>query len=209
MRVHRRRTQTVRTSPLRGRFWFARRTLLFYAASSAILFPARVCRGQSGGVAEYDVKATFLYDFAKFVDWPSGAVADDRSPFVLCIVGADPFGSALDSTVRGQRIDGHEITIRRVSKSADLTICRIAFISRSENKYLPSILDSLKGSSTLVVGDAQDFAKRGGGIQLYLEDSAVHFSINVDSVQRAHLSISSNVLALAKIVHDVPSARVN
>ena len=174
-----------------------------------ILFSSLLCHGQSSGVAEYDVKATFLYDFAKFVDWPANTTASNRSPFVLCIVGADPFGSALDRIVRGQRIDQHEIVIRRVRNSDDLTVCQIAFVSRAENKNLSGILDRLKGSSTLVVGDAQDFARRGGGIQLYLEDNAVHFSINVDSVQRSHLAISSNVLALATIVHDLPSARTN
>jgi hypothetical protein len=176
---------------------------------SAILFSSLVCHGQSSGVAEYDVKATLVYDFAKFVDWPANTTASNRSPFVLCIVGADPFGSALDRIVRGQRIDQHEIVIRRVRNSDDLTVCQIAFVSRAENKNLSGILDRLKGSSTLVVGDAQDFARRGGGIQLYLEDNAVHFSINVDSVQRSHLAISSNVLALATIVHDSPSARTN
>lgn len=174
-----------------------------------ILFGSLMCHGQSGGVAEYDVKATFLYDFARFVDWPANTTALNRSPFVLCIVGTDPFGSALDRIVRGQRIDQHEIVIRRLSNLDDLTICQIAFVSRAENKNLSGILNRLKGSSTLVVGDAQDFARRGGGIQLYLEDNAVHFSINVDAVQRSHLAISSNVLALAKIVHDIPSEQTN
>jgi hypothetical protein len=195
------------TVRLGGRFFG--RSIFFWAAVCTVLSGLWVCRAQSTGVAEYEIKATFLYDFAKFVDWPPKAVSSERAPFILCIVGADPFGNMLDSSVRGQRIDQHQIVIRRVSRSEDLTICQIAFISRAENKYLPAILDGLRGSSTLVVGDSQDFAKRGGGIQLYLEDKAVHFSINVDSVQRAHLAISSNVLELAKIVHDGPTIRAN
>jgi hypothetical protein len=209
MRAHPRRTQTVHDIPGHISLRFRAGGRLIRAALSFILFTGWVCPGQSGGVAEYDVKATFLYDFAKFVDWPKTAVGSDQSPFVLCVVGADPFGAMLDSTVRGQRIDRHEISIRRVSSSGDLTGCRIAFISRSESKHLPAILDGLKGSSTLVVGDSQDFAKRGGGIQLYLEDNAVRFSINIDSVRRAHLAISSNVLALATIVHDAAAGRAN
>jgi hypothetical protein len=190
-------------------FSFARQSLISCVLLFSILFGPWMCLAQSGGVSEYEVKAAFLYDFARFVDWPPATVANDKSPFVLCVVGADPFGSSLDTSVKGQRIDQHEIAIRRMSRSDDLASCRIAFISRSESKYLPVILNGLKASSTLLIGDAQDFARRGGGIQLYLEDNAVHFSINVDSVQRAHLAISSNVLALATIVHDVPSAKVN
>jgi hypothetical protein len=203
------RAHTLQVPAARMNLRFSIPSLRLRALLSAILFSSLACHGQSSGVAEYDVKATFLYDFAKFVDWPANTTASNRSPFVLCIVGADPFGSALDRIVRGQRIDQHEILIRRVRNSDDLTICQIAFVSRAENKNLPVILDRLKASSTLVVGDAQDFARRGGGIQLYLEDNAVHFSINVDSVQRSHLAISSNVLALATIVHDIPSTKTN
>lgn len=210
MSVHRRSSQTVCfTGRLCLASSFATKSLLFYVFLFKNLFGPWVCLAQSGRVSEYEVKAAFLYDFARFVDWPPAAVTNDKSPFVLSVVGADPFGSALDASVKGQHIDQHEIAIRRMARSDDLTICRIAFISRSESKYLPAILDNLKASSTLVIGDAQDFARRGCGIQLYLEDNAVHFSINVDSVQRAHLAISSNVLALATIVHDVPSAKVN
>lgn len=174
-----------------------------------VLSGVHPCRAQSAGVAEYEVKAIFLYDFARFVDWPPGSLANDHSPILVCIVGSDPFGSALDSTVRGQRIDHREIAIRHTNNVDDLKTCHIAFLSRAVSKDLPGVLESLKGSSTLLVGDGQGFAERGGTIQLYIEDSSVHFPINIDAVQRAHLSISSNVLALAKIVHDGHPPRTN
>ena len=185
------------------------RFLFYCLALSSFLFGTRPCHAQSSGVAEYDVKAIFLYDFAKFVDWPSNSRAIDKSPLILCIVGADPFGGVLDNIVRGQRINEHEIAIRRTSKLEDLKTCQIAFVSRAENKYLSIILDSLRGSSTLVVGESQGFAERGGEIQLYLQDDSVHFAINIDAVQRAHLAINSSVLALAKIVHDQNSLTAN
>lgn len=160
-------------------------------------------------MAEYVVKATFLYDFAKFVDWPASSMANDASPLVLCVVGADPFGNMLDSTLHGQGIDHHQISIRRTTTSDDLRMCHIAFVSRAESKNLPIIVENLRGSSALLVGEAQGFAEHGGGIQLYLEDNSVHFAINIDAVQRAHLAINSNVLALARIVHDGHPPKAN
>jgi hypothetical protein len=114
-----------------------------------------------------------------------------------------------NDTVRGQRIDQHEIIVRRTTRSEDLKSCQIAFVGRTESKNLPSILANLKGSSTLLIGDGHDFAERGGAIQMYLEEKSVRFSINIDVVKRAHLAISSNVLALAKIVYENDTQRVN
>jgi hypothetical protein len=182
--------------------------LVCFVATSVFL-TGTPCSAQSSGVAEYGVKAIFLYDFAKFVDWPPSSRTNERAPLNLCIVGTDPFGGMLDNIVRGQRINEREIAIRRANRSDDLRSCQIVFVSRAENKYLPAIVDSLRGSSSLLVGESQDFAQRGGQIQLYLQDDSVHFAINVDAVQRAHLSISSGVLALARIVHDQNAPAAN
>jgi hypothetical protein len=184
-------------------------SLLLCAALCLCLLASRPSRAQAGGVAEYDVKAAFLYDFAKFVEWPANALPQEKSSIILCIVGADPFGAALDNTIRNQRIDRHEIVIRRTNKSEELRTCQIVFISRTEGKYLEVILDSLKGASTLVVGEGQGFAERGGAIEMYIEDKSVHFAINVDVLKRAHLEVSSNVLTLATIVHDKNPLRVD
>jgi hypothetical protein len=195
--------------PHKAVLFYGSKSLLCYLTLLSALCGPQLCFGQSSGVAEYVVKATFLYDFAKFVDWPPSSMANDIAPLILCIVGADPFGGALDSTLRGQGIDHHQISVRRISKPDDLRMCQIAFISRSESKNLPTIVDNLKGASTLLVGEAQGFAEHGGEIQLYLEDNSVHFAINIDAVQRAHLAINSNVLALARIVHDDHPPKAN
>lgn len=140
----------------RGPVWFSRiGSALLWLGILSFLFCIRPCDSQSNSVAEYDVKAIFLYDFAKFVDWPSDSLANNKSPLLLCIMGVDPFGGMLDTIVRGQRINGHEIVIRRSNKTEDLKGCQIVFVSRAETKYLPIILDSLKGCSTLVVGEPE------------------------------------------------------
>jgi hypothetical protein len=158
--------------------------------------------GQSGGISEYDVKAIFLYNFAKFVEWPANAFPDAKAPITVCIFGDDPFGSTLDDIVRGKTINDRGLTIRRIRKPEDTRGCQILFVSNTEDRRLSAILASVSGSSVLVIGDSEDFADLGGGIQFFLEDTKVHFAINVDAIQRAHLSVSAKLLALAKIVHD-------
>lgn len=158
--------------------------------------------GQSSDISEYEVKASFLYNFAKFVEWPPNSFADANAPITFCILGEDPFGTFLDDIIRGKTINGRELTIRRIRKSEDMKGCHVLFISDKENSHLSEILASLKGSSALMIGDSEGFTDHGGAIQFFWEDTKVHFSINVDAIQRAHLGVSAKLLALANIVHD-------
>jgi hypothetical protein len=153
-------------------------------------------------VSEYQVKAAYLYNFAKFIQWPPEAFASDQAPLFLCIVGEDPFGQPLDGIAQGKIINGHTLMIRRTTNLDDLKSCQIVFIGSGDKKRLSELLRRLKGSSALAVGESRDFTGMGGGIQFYLENDRIRFSINVDALQRAHLTASSKLLALAKIVHD-------
>jgi hypothetical protein len=119
----------------------------------------------------------------------------------------DPFGSDLDDALRGKTINSRELLIRRVKSLPDLKGCLLVFVSDRENKSLPEILNSLKGSSVLVVGESEDFAERGGGFEFYMEDNKVRFCANVDALQRARLTVSSKLLALARIVHEKNHAK--
>jgi hypothetical protein len=153
-------------------------------------------------IGEYQVKAAYLYNFAKFIQWPSEAFANDQSPLYLCIVDNDPFGQPLDGIAQGKMINGHALIIRRTTNLDDVKTCQIVFIGSSDKKRLSELLRRLKGSSALAVGESRDFTSMGGGIQFYLENDRIRFCINVDALQRAHLAASSKLLALAKIVHD-------
>jgi hypothetical protein len=157
---------------------------------------------QANSSVEYQVKAAFLLNFAKFIEWPPNAFPSEKTPITVCVFGYDPFGNILDEIIRGKNINNHELLARRINELPDLKGCQLVFAGEREEKRLPEILNSLKGTNVLLVGESEDFAERGGGIQFYLENNRMRFAVNVDAVQRAHLTVSSKLLALAKIVHD-------
>jgi hypothetical protein len=171
------------------------------AIGGIILLTLGSCIG-AGSPTEYEVKAAFIFNFTRFVEWPSEAFADSSSPFVIGVLGRDPFGSALDEIIKGKNVDGRRLTIKRSDRIHDLTSCHILFISSSVSDSLPRIIDKLKGDAVLTVGDMDRFAKRGGIIGFVMRDSKVSLEINIDVAKRDKLKISSKLLKLAKIVED-------
>jgi hypothetical protein len=154
---------------------------------------------------EYAVKAAFLYNFAKFVDWPPASFPDPNS-LKLCVLGDDPFGSSLQ-TVAGEQVAGHKLNVVRTDSTSKLAGCQILFISRSERDHIPQVLAAIKGAPVLTVGDTQKFADDGVIINFILEGSKVRFEINTDSADRAGIRISSKLLQLARRIVTAPGAR--
>jgi hypothetical protein len=150
--------------------------------------------------SEYQVKAAYLFNFLKFVEWPDDAFADPLAPYVVGVVGEDPFGSALPQVVIGKTVQGRDLVIRLYRPGEPLRGAHILFISASEKKRLPAILSALRGSSTLTVGDTGEFLEAGGMIQFLSENDRVRFAINVDAARRGRLKISSKLLSLAKVI---------
>jgi len=146
---------------------------------------------------EYEVKAAFLYNFAKFVKWPDSA---HGSPFVVAVMGDDPFGEILDRTFAGKTIDGRKIEVRRVRTPSPPSDAQILFIGASEKPHLAQILKSLEGGSALTVADMEGFTERGGMIAFRLRSEVVNFDINLDQVERARLKMSSQLIRLARNV---------
>ena len=157
---------------------------------------------QSDSPSEYQVKAAFLYNFVKFVEWPAEAFPDPHPPFIFGIVGDDPFESELISLISEKNLGGRRFLVRRFRRNEDLRQCHILFISLSEKKYLSQILDSLKGSSILTVSDAEGFTRSGGMIGFVLEENRVRLEISPKIAGRSQLKISSKLLALARIVDE-------
>ena len=155
-------------------------------------------RADTQPLDEYQVKAAFLYNFAKFVDWPGEAFSDSSAPLVIGVIGEDPFGGALDRAINGKTVSGRSLLVRRLKWGQDLRSCHILYISSSERKRLPQILQSLKGASVLTVGDMGQFNQRGGIINFILEANKVRFEINSHGADQARLRISSKLLTLAK-----------
>ena len=149
---------------------------------------------------EYQIKAAFLYQFAKFVQWPDSVFADSTKQIIIGILGEDPFGDDLDNTVRGKYIHGRQIQIKRYDRLDHLNDCQILFISDSETKNLTAIFNKLRHTSMLTVGDTENFGREGGIINFIRKENKIHFEINVNAAQAAGLKLSSKLLNLAKIV---------
>jgi hypothetical protein len=168
--------------------------------SVCLLAPGAATAAQAGPTKEYQVKAVFLYRFAEFVEWPAGAFAGPSSPLVIGLLGSDPFGSYLDDTVRGERIDGRSFVIRRCKRDEDIPGCNVLFVSHSESNRLSQIFAITRSRSILTIGDLDDFGTKGGMIQFVIEDGKTRLLINNDAAKAAHLTISSKLLRKAQIV---------
>lgn len=153
--------------------------------------------------SEYVVKAAYLYNFAYYIQWPSGSFADDRSPFKIGILGNDPFGDALEKIARDKRINGRQIVISRFSSLSDYTPCHILFVASSADQNVADWLPTIRKTQNypiLTVGDSPGFARQGGTINFYIKQNKVRFEINKEVAKQEQLKISSKLLSLAKIV---------
>ncbi len=191
------------TSSLRGNN-FARYGLKLLAALIPLFVGVSFGSPQASQPSEYQLKAAFLFNFAKFIDWPDKSFATPQSPFMLCVIGQDPFGGALDEYL-AKTMDGRTVQVAHfpsASVVSGVRHCQITFVSASEKLHFRDVVESLKGTSGLLVGDADGFVAAGGMIEFTLEDNHIRFAINPDAAERANLKLSSKLLALAKIVHD-------
>ncbi len=162
-----------------------------------LLAVARPGRAQEVGPSEYQVKAAFLYNFAKFVKWPDKSFASTNSPLVIGILGDNPFGTDLEVAVKNKTINGHPLLIKQVAP-AELKSCHVVFISRTPKRNLPETLEPLKRESILTVSEVEEFTGAGGMICFTMEENKVRFEINDAAAKMAGLSISSKLLNLAK-----------
>jgi hypothetical protein len=151
---------------------------------------------------EYPVKLAFLFNFSKFVEWPSGSFRSPAAPLAICIVGHDPFTQDIELDLRTRMVGVHPVEVLTLKPSDTLNGCHIVFIPATEKDQAGKIVGSLKGASTLTVGETEGFAVSGGIINLTVEGNRVHFEVNPLAAQRAGLKISSKLLSLAKIVAD-------
>jgi hypothetical protein len=149
---------------------------------------------------EYQVKAVFLFNFAQFVEWPPRSFADSGAPFVIGVLGTDPFGSALEGAVRGETLNGRSFVIERYRSVTEIRHCQILFISRSEAAHIEEIGAALAAQSILTVSDIEGSAQRGVMIRFVAENNRIRLRINVDAAKAAGLSISSKLLRPAELV---------
>jgi uncharacterized protein DUF4154 len=147
---------------------------------------------------DYEVKAAFLYNFAKFVRWPDDAAGGPH--FVLAIVGDDPFGAVIDRAFQGKTVLGRPVEIRRTRVVREAADAQIVFIGASERAHLREVLAAFKGGSVLTVGDMDRFTDGGGMVGFRLKDSSVKFELNLRELKQARLQMSSQIIRLAQRV---------
>ena len=177
--------------PGRGR----RRRVLATGLALAVALLGAVRVRADASVPEYELKAAFLYNFAKFVEWPEESLAGDTA-LAVCVLGDDPFGGTLERTLAGKTVRDHALVLRRFAKPADVRGCHVLFVN-VDPRELTTTLRALEGRGALTVGDADGFAERGGMIGFVTDEQRLRFEVNLDAIERAKLRVSSQMLKLA------------
>jgi hypothetical protein len=152
---------------------------------------------------EYQLKAAFLYNVMKFVQWPSDSSGDPKAPLVFCVVGEDPFRGNLDRAVAGRSIQGHALSISRfggASQPSELKACSMLFISTSARGRVAELRDGLVDAPVLTVAEWEGFSASGGILELTIIDNKLAFSVNQKAAESRRLKISSQLLKLAREV---------
>ena len=168
--------------------------LVFLVSALELLLPAADLTP-----SEYEVKAAFLYNFIKFVEWPAHKL-ETNAPFVIAIAGDDPFNGGLERNVSGKRVNGRAIQVIRLRSERQVPNCHVLFVPNTESRRLPALLQAAKGQSVLTVGESERFCDLGGIISFLMEANKVRFEINLGAAEAEGLKISSKLLSVASRV---------
>ncbi len=154
---------------------------------------------QTTASSEYQLKAVFLFNFTQFVEWPPSSFATDEASMVIGILGDNPFGSYLEETVAGEKVNGHPVTVRYYKKTEEIKTCHILFINFREPKRQEQAVADLRGRNILTVSDAPKFPEYGGVVKFFKKENRIKIQINLAASKAADLVISSKLLRLAEI----------
>ena len=149
------------------------------------------------GPSEYEVKAAFLFNFSKFVDWPQTAFEEVGDPIVICVLGVNPFGNLLAQSVQGKKVNGREVVARELTSLSGVGRCHLLFIASSEQEKLEEILGRTANRPILTVSDVESVVDRGAIIGLTMEEKRVRFEVNLVAARKAGLKLSSQLLKVA------------
>ncbi len=152
---------------------------------------------------EHEVKAAYLYNFVKFIDWPDWAFPDATAPLSICVLGEDRFEGVLERAVAGKSVKGRGILVRKPAlerlKLAGTT-CHILFVCLSEKERTAEILAAVEGSPVLTVGEVEGFAESGGVVNFVIERGKVRLELNIQAAERARLKVSGKLRQVAREV---------
>jgi len=184
-------------------------TVAVVVLAAFVLALAAPVQVQGQAAEEHEVKAAFLYNFTKFVEWPPEAFSDDSAPIVIAVLGPDPFGSTLDEIVADKHAGPRPLLISRFERSSELTACHVVFVSsRTADEFSRQVRTTAR-RHMLTVGETDGFAETGGVVQFVTEGRKVRFRINPAAANKAGLKISSRLLNLAEVVGQLPNGAHN
>ena len=168
--------------------------LLFFGADGP---GSRSVRAQEGQISEYKVKAAFLFNFTKFVDWPPESFTAADAPLVIGIFGQNPFGGDLDQIIQNKTVNNRPLKTKQLNSLAECANCNVLFLSATEKGRVKEVLEKLGDASVLTVSETDGFTEAGGMINFVREGNKFRFQINNEAAKKAKLKISSKMLALA------------
>ncbi len=169
-----------------------------------IILSAGITSAQQIRSGEYNIKAAFVYNFTRFIEWPDSAFAEPRSPFVIGVIGADPFGSRLEAIMNGETVKGRPIQIRRFNNLSQSGNCHIVFVSGKTQADVKKLCEQLRGKPILTVSDRKNFDEEGGIIMFATEDNRIKVIINSTAAKASTLNISSKLLKIAELKEEQP-----
>jgi hypothetical protein len=190
-----------------SRAWWGRLAAAALAFALGLALPANAAPAtpiaSEQEASEYQVKAHFLTQFIKYATWPPEAFGNDKAPFVVLVVGEDPFGEHLEKAFSAKKgPGGRSIRLVRAKDLDELPRAHLIFLARSHADRLDTLLEGPSGRGALIVGDSESLAERGAHVNLFLENKRTRFEVNVEASKRSGLALSPEMLKLARIVPD-------
>jgi hypothetical protein len=150
---------------------------------------------------EYEIKAAFIYNFTKFVEWPPQSFPPGTEPIVIAVLGDSPCAAALEDLTKGRKVNGHAILVKRVESKEDAGAAQVLFVGSQAEARFDRIEPAIAAAPVLTVGESPQFAATGGAINFVMQGDKVRFEINLASADQAGVKISAQLLKLALAVH--------
>ena len=158
---------------------------------------------QPSAGGEYQVKAGFIYHFARFTHWPLKDLENEKSPFIICIASTYPETKSLFS-LQKKVLRNRKLIVKKYESDADIKTCRILFIASDDKNYIIKKLDDAKEQNILTIGEEKEFAEMGGIISFFVEKNRLRFIVNLKAARRAGLKFSAQLLMSAEIINEEP-----
>lgn len=159
--------------------------------------------------SQAQIAAAFVFNFAKFTEWPQQVFADSATPLNVCFLGGDDVRISFQEISAGKAVNGRPILVRNVKSAGEVFDCRVVYMDSANSALFPGVMKNARQRCGLVIGTSDDFLARGGIIKLLVENNRMKFDVNVGAAGRAKIRLSSKLLALARSVVDLPDPAGN